>query len=127
MSRIRSAFVYNFVTALILAMLCDVPPAFAQMDGDGGGDQAGITIDADGVVQTVIKKGRSETLDKRRMAAHAAEKLSNDLNASSTLRKVSLRGLEAAYEPYAGKNDTIPPEIFYVAGLQRIDYVFVYP
>ncbi len=125
MSRIRTAIVCNFVIALILATLCDAPPANAQMNG--GGDVAGITVDAEGVVQTVIKKGRSETLDKRRMAAVAQEQLAGELNASSTLRKVSLRGLEAAYEPYAGKSETIPPEIFYVAGLQRIDYVFVYP
>ncbi|MEX2286205.1 MAG: DUF1598 domain-containing protein [Planctomycetaceae bacterium] len=125
MSRIRTALACHFAASLVLAILSELPPVYAQ--DDGGGDQAGITIDAEGVVQSVIKKGRSETLDKRRMAAVAKEKLSNELNASSTLRKVSLLGLEAAYEPYAGKSESIPPEIFHVAGLQRIDYVFVYP
>ncbi|MGH7129158.1 MAG: DUF1598 domain-containing protein, partial [Planctomycetaceae bacterium] len=43
------------------------------------------------------------------------------------MRKVSLVRLEAACEEYAKQNKPLPPDMAYLAGLQRIDYVFVYP
>ena len=44
------------------------------------------------------------------------------------MRKISLRGLEAALRGTLAKNLTeLPDEIVYLAGMQRIQYVLVYP
>ncbi len=43
------------------------------------------------------------------------------------LRKVSLRRLEEAIAECKTNNKPLPDEIKYLAGMQRIRYVFVYP
>ena len=43
------------------------------------------------------------------------------------MRKVSLRGLEEAIADCTRNHRPLPGEIKYLAGLQRIRYVFVYP
>lgn len=118
----RRAFALAFVLS---ASFIGVSPLLAQ--NNNGGDAAGIIIDPEGVVHPVIERGRSEKLDKRRMSEAAENSLPSELNTSSDLRKVSLVKLEAACAPFADESETIPKEMFYLAGLQRIDYVFVYP
>ena len=43
------------------------------------------------------------------------------------MRKISLRRLEAAIDDCAKNNKPLPDAIKYLAGLQHIRYVFVYP
>lgn len=93
----------------------------------GGGGLGGIAIDASGVVQPVFAKENSARLNQKRQEAIAAEHLSSDVNASSPLRKVSLVRLEQASREFAENQKHVPLEFQYLAGLQRIDYVFVYP
>ena len=50
-----------------------------------------------------------------------------DLNAAASLRKVSLRGLEEAIEESLKSGKALPDEVLFLAGLQDIRYVFVYP
>jgi hypothetical protein len=50
-----------------------------------------------------------------------------ELNRSSKLRKVSLVQLEAAYARCLAEKQPLPVELKYLAGLQRIDYVFADP
>ena len=84
-------------------------------------------IDAKGIVTAVYKKDKSQALSKKRMQADAKKFLAADLNKPSPLRMVSLVKLEAACEEYARNKEHVPVDIQYMAGLQRIDYVFVYP
>ncbi|GAB4134801.1 MAG: DUF1598 domain-containing protein [Planctomycetaceae bacterium] len=84
-------------------------------------------IDAQGVVTPVFSKSRSKALRQKRMAALAAKSLSRDMNKPSQLRMISLVQLEKACEEYARKKKHVPVEIQFLAGLQRIDYVFVDP
>ncbi len=49
------------------------------------------------------------------------------MNATANMRKISLRRLEAALQDCVNNNKPIPDDIKYLAGLQRINYVFVYP
>ena len=49
------------------------------------------------------------------------------MNPAVEMRKISLRRVEAALEECAKNNKPIPDAIKYLAGLQRIHYVFVYP
>ena len=44
------------------------------------------------------------------------------------LRKVSLRALEAALTDFlAGNQERLPDDVLYLAGLQRVQYILVYP
>ena len=85
---------------------------------------AGIVIDAQGVLRTqgVADAGLSRT---RRKAAAAA--LPGELQKSSKLRKVALSQLEAEVAAAAAAGRGIPDALQKLAGLTRIQYVFVYP
>ena len=82
-------------------------------------------IDARGVVTPVFSKSRSAKLEKKRLAALATKLLAANMNRPSKLRMISLVGLEKACEEYARTKKHVSKEIQYLAGLQRIDYVFV--
>ncbi len=137
-----------FVLALSLGVQClvvwDARPAHAQISGGGGGGQqgggggqggqgagggnsGGILVDAQGVVRPMFQQDRSGKLDQKRRHELAGKLLPGDLNDYSPLRKVSLIGLEAACESYARDRTHVSSEIQFLAGLQRIDYVFAYP
>ncbi len=120
--------------AIVLALGLTVgdSAAFAQFagGGQGGGNQGnlgGIAIDAAGVVSPAFAKETTARLNQRRQEALAAEHLSADVNVSSPLRKVSLVRLEKMSREFADQNKHVPIEMQFLAGLQRIDYVFVYP
>ena len=84
----------------------------------------GVSIDTDGVLKNaraddlgVLSKLRQQSLEKIPAALHAAVEL----------RKISLRRLEAALEECAQNKKRIPDALQYLAGLQSIRYLFVYP
>jgi hypothetical protein len=92
--------------------------------GMGGiGAAAGIMIDADGVLRTQVVVDRE--LAARRKAAVA--QLGGDLQKSSKLRLVALSRLEAEVAKAAATGRGIPEEYAKLAGLTRVQYVFVYP
>lgn len=90
-----------------------------------GGGVGGISVDADGVVRNV-------NVDARNLARAAllveVKKAIGALNQPVQLRMVSLKGLEAAITD-AHKNNLgqLPEEVQFLAGLQRIEFVLVYP
>jgi len=94
-------------------------------NGNGNQQQAGIHIDAQGVVQPVFVSKKSVALSKKRMDAIAKKLLSGDVNQPSKLRKVSLVRLEAACEDYVKRGKPASPDMQFLAGVQRIDYLFV--
>jgi hypothetical protein len=110
--------------AAAVAML----PSSASFAGHGGGRIAavgGVSINADGVLAGPILKDR-ELLRQEYQKQYKAP--APELNQPVGIRKFSLREAEAAMAR-SGKNLTwqMPPEIHFMAGLQRIQYVFIYP
>jgi len=95
--------------------------------GFGAGNAGGILIDADGLVKTVFKKGKASRLDQKKRLAFAKKNLNEDVSAASELRKISLVRLEAAINKHLEQKTPFSAEIELLAGLQRIDYLFVYP
>lgn len=93
----------------------------------GGGNQGGIAIDPEGVVSAAYQKESSDKLSLKRLEAVARNSLSKDVNQHATLRKVSLVRLERACQKFAEQKKHVTDEIDFLAGIQRIDYVFVYP
>ncbi|MFM8704575.1 MAG: DUF1598 domain-containing protein, partial [Planctomycetia bacterium] len=92
--------------------------------GGGGMTAGGIIIDANGVLRTriVADAGLSGERLKNAMAALPA-----DLQTKSPLRKVALSRLEAEVAKAAAAGRGIPDELEKLAGLTRIQYVFIYP
>jgi hypothetical protein len=95
--------------------------------GAQGGGAAGIAIDAQGVVTPAFSKTKSGQLNQAMLSAFAKKHVSADVNVSSPLRKVSLPRLEAAIEDCLKTNKPVAPEMQFLAGLERIDYVFLDP
>jgi len=102
--------------------------------GQGGGGQggggglgsgaAGIMIDANGVLRTVAIADGGLSLERRKAAVAS---LAADLQVRSPLRKVALSRLEAEVAKAAASGRGIPDELEKLAGLTRIQYVFIYP
>jgi hypothetical protein len=81
-------------------------------------------IDAQGVLRTQAAVGAGLTAERRKAAVAA---LPGDLRKAVPLRKVALSRLEAELAKAAAAGRGLPDEIHKLAGLTRIQYVFVYP
>ncbi|MBC8355356.1 MAG: DUF1598 domain-containing protein [Planctomycetes bacterium] len=87
---------------------------------------AGVEVDADGVLRMHMFVDRSGALTRSSIEA-SLRSISADLARSSNLRKVSLNRLETAVAARIAAGETPTEAMRYLAGLQRIQYVFVYP
>ena len=86
----------------------------------------GVYVDPQGVLQKQTKDDRTGTLAMLRNAA-ASRQASGDVRKNSALRKVSLVQLERQVELRAAEGKPPTEEMQFLAGLQRIKYVLVYP
>jgi hypothetical protein len=98
--------------------------AIAGFGFNNQGAVGGISIDAQGVVRTATAIERSEALDNLRKQVVAVPEAMKDTNG---LRKVSLRKLQEAVAHAVETGTDIPDEVAYLGGIQRIEYVLVYP
>jgi hypothetical protein len=136
--------------ALACLLAVAAAPAFAQMGGgaggggggqggggQGGGGQggaqggggalasaAGVVIDANGVLRSQMVTDAGLSLERRKAAVAA---LPGDLQRKSTLRKVALSRLEAEVQRAAASGRGIPDDLLKLAGLTKVQYVFIYP
>jgi hypothetical protein len=90
----------------------------------GNGAVGGVAIDARGAIDSARPRDMVALRDARRSAL---EGLAGDVNRPSKLRKVSLRRLDALLAQHASENKPLTSEVLYLAGLQRVQYVFAYP
>ena len=88
--------------------------------GGGGSTGGGVFIDANGVLQRVLVD--DGVLDEARNEAFKA--IPSEMRAPSKLRKVSLNRLEAQI---AANDGVVTDEMANLAGLTRIENVFIYP
>ena len=127
---------------LLLALACllavSTAPAVAQQGGGGmgggGGGQgggggltagaAGVVIDANGVLRSQVVADAGLSLERRKAAVAT---LPGDLQQKSALRKVALSRLEAEVRRAAATGRGIPEELLKLAGLTKVQYVFIYP
>jgi hypothetical protein len=85
---------------------------------------AGVMIDARGVLRTTAVADAGLSAAHRKAAVTA---LPGDLQKPSALRKVALSRLDAELAAAIAGGRGIPPELTRLAGLTRVQYVFVYP
>lgn len=90
----------------------------------GGGTAAGVVVDAQGVLRTKTVADAGLSAERRKAAVTA---LPNDLQKPAVLRKVALSRLEAEVAKAAATGRGVPSELTRLAGLTRVQYVFVYP
>lgn len=90
----------------------------------GNGAVGGVSIDAAGVIDRAELDALGKLRDERQAAL---AELTGDVHRHSPLRKISLRRLEAAIAESRRQGQTLSHELLSLAGLQRIQYVFIYP
>ena len=119
---------YKRIAGVIALMAVAFTFQFVSAGGNGffrNNSVGGISINADGVVSNVDTESRKLLLKEMRQRIKPAE---GKMAAKTELRMVSLRGLESAIaEAVANHQGALPDEVKYLAGLQRNQYVFVYP
>jgi hypothetical protein len=114
-----------------LALACAASLAVAQQQPPGGGTVnpfavAGVYIDAEGVLRTELHADPSGALmQQRRAAARAA--LGPKVAGRVPLRKISLVRLERAVAAQIAAGRKPTDEMRYLAGLTRVQYLFLYP
>lgn len=84
----------------------------------------GVAIDADGLLSSLTLED-SEQLESLRKTA--LDRVPEELAAFNKMRGVSLKQINSAVAKSVADSSPLPEEIRYLAGLQRIEYVFVYP
>lgn len=98
-----------------------VQPATSQIVQRAVG---GVSIDAQGLLSAITFDEQRE-LDQLRKTALGP--VPADLTAFDKLRAVSLKNIEAEVARCVAEKKQLPEAVRYLAGLQRIEYVFVYP
>ncbi len=91
---------------------------------NNGGNAGGILIDPQGVVQDLSQEAISPARVKQ-LQKEFAGRVSSELTMTSESRCVSLNRLDAAINNAFKEGNDIPLEMFYLAGLVRIDGVFL--
>ncbi|HEY5310964.1 MAG TPA: DUF1598 domain-containing protein [Pirellulales bacterium] len=113
-----------FALGLCATILLWRPTLVMAQRGFGGASVGGVKIDAEGLLKSstpaevnVLEQLRQESL----------EPIAGDLKRPAELRKVSLRRLETELAARDRADRPLDDAMRYLAGLQRIRYVFVYP
>jgi len=88
------------------------------------GSVGGVVIKVDGVVQNATAEQIASLAKMRRAELKTP---GPEINKAVPIRKISLKALEAACAQYLREGGRMPDEIRYLGGLQRIQYVLVYP
>ena len=83
----------------------------------------GISVDAAGV----LSNAEQDHNGLRQFWLDNLMPIPGDLNQPAKLRKVSLRGIERELADIVHTNGRLPDDLRFLAGLQRIEYVLVYP
>ena len=130
MARCRLSVLFVFWLAAAQSGFAQVGAGGAGAGGAGGqGNQngSGIKLDQDGLLSLIVPDESAGTLDRKRRQAIAKKATAGLPNQASKLRMVSLVRLEKQLGQKLSEGSRIPDDLFYLAGLQRIDFVFAVP
>lgn len=113
------------ITCLALVAAALWPQTARAQRGFGFGQSVGgVSIDAEGL----LKNATLDQMNKLRLLRETAmQEIPGDLAKPHELRKVSLRRLGEALAQLKAAGQSPTDEMRYLAGLQRVRYVFVYP
>ena len=133
----RSIHSLAICIAVIGMALVSSTTALAQPGGPGGGGggagggandplTGGVEIDATGTLHSRILVGGNPALNRQRAEAAYAS-MNKDLRKKSKMRWISLIQLEKQVQKHIAAGEPLPPEVKFLAGLQRITHVFYFP
>ena len=94
---------------------------FTPVIGPGGG-VGGVLVDAKGVVHSA--KNASQLRDRWAMPNPDVDE---DVRKETRMRMISLSRLNDQLREHVKNNNPVAEELFVLAGLRRVEYVFVYP
>ncbi len=125
MSRLSTRAGLRTFTCWLALVALAVQPLYAGHQFFRNNSVGGVKIDAEGVLTFADPDA---TLLLKREQTKAIKGAAGGMAGKTEMRKISLKRLEAAIA-HAIKHDlgVLPEEITYLAGIQRIEYVFVYP
>ena len=109
-----------FLLSAVLVVSLSVPTTVRAQEG---GATAGVFVDAQGVLQKREFRDPGGRLMRQRIAAAKAA-LDPKATKFNAMRKISLNRLEQTIRDRQG---AVTDEMRYLAGLQRVKYVFLYP
>jgi hypothetical protein len=118
----------DFDTLIDLITSTVKPTSWDNVGGAGSikGFDTGVRVDAQGVLKPIMQEDRSGGLaDLRTLAARMGD--NDQVRRASPLRKVSLTRLERQVQLRLAMGQPLPDEMKLLAGLERIQYVLVYP
>lgn len=105
------------------------PVALPAPQGQGGGQNivvSGVYVAPDGVLKTVTRGGDPRDLATLRQRTRNVS-ATKDASKRATVRKVSLPRLARELLDLHAAGKPIPDELRFLAGLQQVQYLFVYP
>ncbi len=128
----RSGFRFLFTAKLLLSLtllLCmalfgGAALSYAGLGGVRQNAVGGVMIDAQGLVRAATVVDREDLLNQLRADVDAPV---GELGQAAKLRMISLAKLQQAIRDAKQNGGRVPDEMRYLAGLQRIEYVLVYP
>ncbi|QDT05369.1 hypothetical protein K227x_37690 [Rubripirellula lacrimiformis] len=119
-SFLKSLFLVPTCSALVL---CVAATVHGGLSGIGSQRSVGgVMIDAAGVVRTATAVEKQDLANTLRESLSPAQ---GELDNAAELRMISLAGLQKAITQSEQDGKPIPEDIEFLAGLQRVDYVFV--
>lgn len=111
----------------LVGLLVIVPASTASAQfglGIRNGVVGGVKVDAGGVVRDASIEEQGEELRQLRAAIKSP---TGQLADKASLRMISLKKLQQTIQQAAQQDKPLPEEVLFLAGLQRIEYVFAYP
>lgn len=106
--------------AILVAVPCGLLYAGFRTSAVGG-----VSISVEGVVAPAAKETTKQLLETLRKEVKSP---TGEINVPVELRMISLKGLEAACQDALQNNmGRLPDEVRFLAGIQRLQYIFVYP
>ncbi|MCE5267952.1 MAG: DUF1598 domain-containing protein [Planctomycetaceae bacterium] len=118
---LRRRVVLVMAVGVVATLMMQCPVANGQLVNQAVG---GVSINAEGILKAA-QPDQEAALARAR--ADQLGKVPTAMNSATPMRAVSLRRLAATLDDCVKNNKPIPDSAKYLAGLQRIQYVFVYP
>jgi len=115
---------YVFVPLAVFVVCLGIVATYAQNSEDICSAGNGIEVDAQGRVLPLSKE-KAEALGK--MMDNVLEALPEPLDRKVSLRKISLKKLDAKVKTVVDQREWIPDAVRYLGGLTSIDYIIAVP
>ncbi|MGI9470694.1 MAG: DUF1598 domain-containing protein, partial [Rubripirellula sp.] len=112
----------RFIVPASLGIIALATTVHAGIGFGGRRSVGGVVIDGAGIVRTASIQERQELAN---VVRQGLEPLAGELDEATEMRMISLKGLQQAIIDSSQTGQAVPDEVEFLAGLQRIEYVFV--